>query len=386
MKRAGAVDAKAIDELAGLIYEGPLEAIPWQQALEQLRRRLGANHVTLLLQATTPHSQGLAINAGELATEAVGAYHGQYYALDPFVGLPSDHVVTVSEFLDESSWLASDYYQRFLRGMDVFHILGADIHLADGGGCRLRVSRPRRAPQFSAADKALCDRLLPHFRRALRVHVHISRLEAERSLYSETLSRMEVATIFLDDTGKLLRSNAIAARMLQAGDGIGERHGQLRANLPSEQQRLQHLIAAALSPQAPPGPRLVEAMSITRSGGGHLSLMVQRMARGSALEGERRAALVIFLRDHEQVQRAPEEIVRQVFRFTPAETALAMQLLNGLSLEQAADALHVTRNTARTHLSRIFAKLGVRRQTEMMRVLLGSVVSLGAAEVHDADA
>lgn len=378
--------ADNIDELAGLIYEGPLEAIPWQLALERLRRTLDANHVTLLLQATTPHSQGLVINAGAQATEAVGAYHGQYYALDPFVGLPSDHVVTVGEFLDERSWLESAYYQRFLSGMDVFHILGADIHLPDGGNCRLRVSRPRSALPFSAADKALCDRLLPHFRRALRVYAHISRLEAERSLYSETLSRMDVATIFLDQSGRVLRTNAVAEQLLQAADGLSCLRGRLRAAAPAEQLRLQQLIAAALSPAAQPMPRLAEAMSITRrAGGGHLSLMVQPMARGAALEGERRAAAVIFLRDHEQVHRAPEEVVRQVFRLTPAETALAMQLLKGLSLEQSAAALHVTRNTARTHLSRIFAKLGVRRQTEMMRVLLGSVVSLGAAEVHDAD-
>ncbi|MNH09625.1 hypothetical protein D3C79_690860 [compost metagenome] len=54
-----------------------------------------------------------------------------------------------------------------------------------------------------------------------------------------------------------------------------------------------------------------------------------------------------------------------------------MELANGLSLEEAAEVLNVRRNTARAHLRSIFSKTGVRRQTELVRIILNSVVALG---------
>ena len=52
-------------------------------------------------------------------------------------------------------------------------------------------------------------------------------------------------------------------------------------------------------------------------------------------------------------------------------------MANGLSLDEAAELLNIRRNTARAHLRSIFSKTGVRRQTELVRLILNSVVSLG---------
>ena len=51
-----------------------------------------------------------------------------------------------------------------------------------------------------------------------------------------------------------------------------------------------------------------------------------------------------------------------------------------VSLEEAAEALSIRRNTARAHLRSIFSKTGVRRQTELVRIFLNSVVLLGAKD------
>ena len=75
--------------------------------------------------------------------------------------------------------------------------------------------------------------------------------------------------------------------------------------------------------------------------------------------------------------QASQEVVRKLFDFTPAETQLALQLADGLTLEEAADELCIAKNTARAHLRAIFAKTGVTRQATLVRMLLSSVVSLG---------
>jgi DNA-binding CsgD family transcriptional regulator len=74
-------------------------------------------------------------------------------------------------------------------------------------------------------------------------------------------------------------------------------------------------------------------------------------------------------------------VTSQLYNLTPAETLLALELANGLSLEEASEALNIRRNTARAHLRSIFSKTGVRRQTELVRIMLNSVVALAGPQL-----
>jgi hypothetical protein len=87
---SSALPLDEFSDLIGLIYEGPLEPVPWQQSLNLIRERLHANHVTLILRSSTPEDPGMYINAGNVSTEGYISYATHYYTFDPFVGLPPD--------------------------------------------------------------------------------------------------------------------------------------------------------------------------------------------------------------------------------------------------------------------------------------------------------
>ena len=55
---------------------------------------------------------------------------------------------------------------------------------------------------------------------------------------------------------------------------------------------------------------------------------------------------------------------------TPAETRLAIALFKGQSVEAYAKEAGISINTARWYVKQIYAKTGVKRQTELVRVLL----------------
>lgn len=61
--------------------------------------------------------------------------------------------------------------------------------------------------------------------------------------------------------------------------------------------------------------------------------------------------------------------VRESFGLTPAETRLASRLKDGLSLKEAADDLDVSFNTVRNQLRAVFDKMGLNRQSELVRAL-----------------
>jgi DNA-binding CsgD family transcriptional regulator len=363
-------------ELLAAIYEGPLEAVPWKSALDLLRRHLRASYVTLMLRPPSADLAPLMVNsAGDWPITREAEYNKHYYALDPFVDLPQDRVVTVQELIGEANWRESEFYKQFLKPLDILHALGADIRTDDGIECRLRVARPHREPPFSENDKALCTVVLPHLKRAVRLHSQLEVVDSERRLYAGTVDRMLVGTVMLDETGSVLKSNPVADEMIREGDGLRLVNGALRADVAAENRELQRLVRQALNGGT---PAVVNAISITRkSARGKLGVLIRSLPNAGSSKTKRRPSVALFIRDAERKSEASREMVRRLFDLTLAESSLALALANGLTLDEAADGFNIRKNTARAHLRAIFSKIGVTRQTTLVRVLLSSVIWLG---------
>lgn len=73
--------------------------------------------------------------------------------------------------------------------------------------------------------------------------------------------------------------------------------------------------------------------------------------------------------------RAPL-LFERLYGLTPAEARIAARLMDGSNIAEIARVLGITSNTARTHLSRILAKTGTRRQAELISLLASGLASL----------
>lgn len=367
------------DRIVSALYEAALDSRRWGTALEHFRELFKANYVTLILKVPDLSETGLMISVGELAGGIGGkvVYHTYQHTTTPFVNQPADKVFTVDDLMSEAEWRKAPYYIHWCQPYQVFHVMGADISTPESGKLRFRITRPEHVAGFSQEERQLCEALLPHLRRALHMHNLLDRSESLGMLYSKAIGRLSVATIVLDETGKVLDQNLIAQEILDNGDGLKLVGGRLEATYPSDNRALQQLIRNAFAHQ--PGDRVIpsEAMSIARpSGQVSLGVVIEQVPSSEWAEGKGKPSVVIYLRDAAGKSLASTAVAKQLFNLTPAETALAMELTNGLSLEEAAEALNIRRNTARAHLRSIFSKTGVRRQTELVRIMLNSVAAL----------
>lgn len=365
------------DELIGLIYEGPLEESPWSQSLGLIREYLRANHATLIVRPTTPDSPGLIINAGESTADQISAYNNYFFGMEPFTGLPVDSVMATDELFSEEEWLQSPYLNEFLISLDIYHLIGANLRLPDGAICGIRAGRPQSAPAFSSPEKSFIEKLLPHLRRSMTLYTRMGRMQSVGNLYAQTVDRMMIGTVILDEHGKVFQSNQVAEELLDTGESLRRNGQRLQAVFGPEDRQLQRLIKEAINLSVKPEPTVIGTMSLVRpSGEGNLGVVVRSVPMTVWAESNRRPAVAVFLRDPEKATKAPQEAVRQLFNLTPAETTLVMKLVNGFTLDEAAEQLDIKRNTARAHLRAIFSKTGVTRQTELVRLMLNSVVTL----------
>ena len=371
-------------ELMAHIYQGPMETPPWAGVLELIRRRMGANYVTLILRAAASDRRTpLLVHASEygpaLPGDGEASYNNYYYSLDPFVGLPADRVVTVDDVFGNTGWLSSELYKQFLQPQDVRYILGADLRTASGVECRFRVCRNHASKQFSARDKAFCGLLLPHLKRAVELHSRLDTAEVERSICANAIDHLQVGMITLDENGAIIDINGVADEILKQGNGLSISRGTIEASDAQENRTLKRLIRHAVMGHHGTAAAIVEAMPITRSHDKpRLGLLVRTILLSDWSEdNKRRPAVALFLRDPDRKPEGAQETIRKLYDLTPAETSLALLLTNGMTLEEAAEEQGISKNTARTHLRAIFSKTGVTRQATLVRILLGSVVPFG---------
>ena len=75
------------------------------------------------------------------------------------------------------------------------------------------------------------------------------------------------------------------------------------------------------------------------------------------------------LGDLGRVERAFAEAAIDPALWVRAEAKLAARLATGASLENISNELQISKQTGRTHLKRVFAKMGIGRQAELVSLL-----------------
>ena len=123
------------------------------------------------------------------------------------------------------------------------------------------------------------------------------------------------------------------------------------------------VLAATGKSAANPG-----AMLVSRRSGSPLHLIAAPLRLMSGPTPER-AVVIVFITDPDRRSTAPAEVLRILFGLTPAEGRLAVSLLNGNSLIEAAQLNKVGRETVRSQIKSTFQKTGTQRQGELIRLL-----------------
>jgi DNA-binding CsgD family transcriptional regulator len=93
---------------------------------------------------------------------------------------------------------------------------------------------------------------------------------------------------------------------------------------------------------------------------------------------------IAFFGDPDRVTETPESLMQRMFGLTRAEASFASALVAGQSVREYAEREQLSEETVRTHLKRVLAKTGARRQQELVRIILSGPLHLIAGEAEGA--
>ena len=366
----------ACHALIKAVYQGPLEVKPWQQFLRLLRDATHSDFATLLLRPPKEGDAGIVLNASVISDEVYSQYNDNYFSLDAFVDLPPGKVLTWHEFMQGKSLEETAYYQQYMAPINVYFILGADLTDSSGMNVRLRLCRSRDQGDFNAQEKAVCQLVLPHLSQALDINSRLQHIETERRVLATAIEQMALGSIVLDDRGLVLRVNAAAQALIDQNSCLSHVDQRLLLKNTDQHQAFTRLLEKAFVAYKSNDCSFVQAFTVRRHAGSSVGLLLRPMPHSISSEGKRKPTVQIFISDPDLRRGAPNQLLDQLFAFTAAESRLALLLANGLTLDEAAAELAVSRNTIKSHLSAIYAKAGVSKQGKLVQLILKSVAAL----------
>ena len=231
--------------------------------------------------------------------------------------------------------------------------------------------RPHASSAFGDRDRRILAAVTPHLVQAIRIQSRLEGIQSSRHAFSCAIERLPLAVIFLDRRCRVLEMNSTARKIVDAGDGLKLERGVLVALDTRAEVQLQQMIFGAAAMETGRFLQHGGALSLPRPEGRHpLSAMVAPTGVTGLFPGSRSARVVVLIEEPERKSQVPFAAFSRTYGLSPAETGLTARLVGGMSLRQAAAALGIRDNTARSHLKHVFAKTGAQRQSDLVRRVL----------------
>jgi DNA-binding CsgD family transcriptional regulator len=159
--------------------------------------------------------------------------------------------------------------------------------------------------------------------------------------------------------------------MLAAASPIARSDGAVLLPGSAAQRALLRTLAACANGDGGPGDK---GVSIPVDGPGGTEFLVHILPldekRREAIGGERDAAVILFVRPKASGHAEAARALSERYGLTAREHEVLEALVDVGGVPMVAEVLGVSNSTVRTHVTNIFDKTGVRRQADLIKLLM----------------
>ncbi|HKU96473.1 MAG TPA: helix-turn-helix transcriptional regulator [Vineibacter sp.] len=366
-------------EIAGLIQDAALDPPRWQDVLMRLVRQLDGIAGGMWLNDPV-RSTAVPIAHTGLDPSYTDRYSQHFLFVDPVFRiksrLPVGRAVSTSILMRLENFTRTEFYNDWFRPQGFHDAVGAAVYRHTGRFTWLSIVRPK-GTETTADEVAAFAGLVPHMVRSLNVAHRLDVLADQQKALRDGLAAITHAVMLVDRHGRLVFANAAAEALLESRQSLTVRRGRVEACDAAIDADLQAALARALS-DAQDDHRGVTELAVPRRGLRPLVLSIVPASEHTAdrLDMDRRVAALILAADPRNRPWSRLEGVILAYGLTPAEGKVLDALIDGDRLDEAAERLGIRRATAKTHLNRILAKTGTTRQSELVRLVAGTLPPL----------
>ncbi|MER9655084.1 LuxR family transcriptional regulator [Mesorhizobium sp. M0152] len=366
------LSGEVLSSIIGDIYDCVLNPEGWAGVMTRITGAVDAAYTTIALAST-------AGNHGRFAAQSPWdpvqmRVLQEDYDFDAIPGLKAavvgdiDTPVATLSYMSEAQLQQTPFFQNWAKPQGLREAcITKFVHTPDRIGLMGCTTRADRGI-ISAEEQRFLALLSPHLRRASLIGDLLDQARVTANFYRQALDHLAVPVVFTGANGAILHANGAAERMFSAQGPILSRNGLLQAQNPATARALLEAIAGAASEDAALGSRGI-GLPISAPGQPPAVAYVLPLTEGTARAAFRPACAAVFVSTTTSSSPLPEAVLTALFDLTPAEARVLLRIGGGLSASKSALALGIGENTLKTHLNRIFAKTGTRRQADLVKLV-----------------
>ena len=314
----------------------------------------------------------------DLEREYLDTYHALDERVPRFRQLPARRLVHITALYTAEELKTSRTYNELLPRAGMQDSLNVRLPGLAGSHIGWGLNDPVDSEGWGSSRITMVQRLLPHIQQFVRVRQVLAGAGALGASLADLLATTGLGIIQLDGRGRIAAANDRALALLRTGDGLVDKDGVLCADVPADDAVLQGLLTRALPPFGGQG---AGGSMMVRRAADPQPLLVHLMPIGRPEPAVRTwpGAALVVVADPARRPRLDPALVAAGLGLTPMESRVAVLLTEGKSLREVAAATGRKATTIRWHLRQIFAKRGIARQAELVRLVLSLA---GAAHVR----
>ncbi len=371
----------AFSQLMHEIYAATAQSSRWSQVVAAIGKSLHADRGMLFTPFLGPQGGGF-LFTWNLSESDLNIWATRYIA----------HDIWAARALEQGQWregsahldreiVPTDEFRRSVIYREYFQRIGVEWMCCGGvfeGGAGLPHTAisyfrgPERA-SFEQADKEWLRLLLPHLSRALGLMHRLNARELNASSLRATLDRVAFGVALLDPRGKVVHLNAAAQAVVARCDGLTvSEAGVLDAAGAKGRERLRHWIERVVTSGGEHPAHFNDGFLVLRSVATQRYLVQYSVLPASSEWANANDTIryVAFITDPDATQLPPAERLSALYGLTQAEVRVALELANGSSQKQVANAIGVAPTTVRTQAQSVYAKMRIQRHADLMRIVL----------------
>lgn len=228
--------------------------------------------------------------------------------------------------------------------------------------------RSGEKPGFTKAHHESLAGIAQHLGRMALIRDTLLRERARRDQFSGMLERLPMPILMADRTGRIRYLNGMASELVRRRDGLALGHEGLISTETAKATTDLRRELARLAADDTTG-NFATHLVLPRLGCAPPLVLTIWRIEATVLPAETDPVLAIVITNSQKPAGRDWGEFASAYGLTKAEARLVTLLADGHGLFEAARRLGISRNTARTHMRSIHAKVGTSGQTDFVRLL-----------------
>ncbi len=369
-------EAEQLSALIGDIYDAALDPAPWPEALAKSAQFVGGLAAALFSKDAASKSGGVAYDCGGIDPYYRQLYFEKYIKLDPLtIGhffAEVGQLVAVADIMPYDEFLETRVQREWGRPQGLVDVLNVALDKTATSAAMYCVFRHERDGRVDDEMRRRMRLIAPHVRRAVLIGNVIDLKTAEAATFADAADGRGAGMFFVDASARIVHANASGHAMLAQGSLLRVVDGKIVPNDASAEQALNEIYAMAEWGDAAVGVRGIAVPLMALDGERHVAHVLPLTSGARRRAGTRYAATAaMFVQKAALDTPSPQELIVKLYKLTPSELRVLLAIVQVGSTAEVAETLGIAESTAKTHLHRLFAKTGAKRQADLVRLVAG---------------